>query len=91
MTIGIGELSRQTGLTQQAIRAWESRFGFPTPERTDGGRRQYAVADVDRIQRVMALKESGVRLASVCARVEPPGIAVFASSPVPLACFLCRA
>jgi DNA-binding transcriptional MerR regulator len=69
VTIGIGELSRQTGLTQQAIRAWESRFGFPTPERTDGGRRQYAVADVDRIQRVMALKESGVRLASAISRV----------------------
>ena len=69
MTIGIGELSRQTGLTQQAIRAWESRFGFPTPERSDGGRRQYAVADVDRIQRVVALKESGVRLASAITRV----------------------
>ena len=69
MTIGIGELARRTGLTQQAIRAWEARFGFPAPERTEGGRRQYAVADVDRIQRVMALKDSGVRLASAIARV----------------------
>jgi DNA-binding transcriptional MerR regulator len=68
-TIGIGELARRTGLTQQAIRAWEARFGFPTPERSTGGRRQYAEADVDRLQRVLALKGSGVRLAAAVARV----------------------
>jgi DICT domain-containing protein len=67
--LGIGELARRTGLTQQLIRAWETRFGFPEPERTDGGRRVYAVADVDRIQRVVALKDSGVRLATAIARV----------------------
>ncbi len=67
--IGIGELARRTGLTQQAIRAWESRFGFPAPARSDGGRRQYADTDVDRLQRVLALKASGVRLASAIARV----------------------
>ncbi len=69
MTIGIGELARRTGLTQQVVRAWESRFGFPEPERTDGGRRVYADADVERIQRVLALKESGVRLAQAISRV----------------------
>jgi DICT domain-containing protein len=68
-TLGIGELARRTGLTQQAIRAWETRFDFPLPARTDSGRRRYAVADVDRIQRVVALKESGVRLAQAIARV----------------------
>ncbi len=68
-TIGIGELARRTGLTQQAIRAWEARFGFPTPERSAGGRREYAEADVERVQRVLALKGSGVRLASAVARV----------------------
>jgi DICT domain-containing protein len=69
VTIGIGELARRTGLTQQVIRAWESRFEFPVPERTDGGRRVYAEADVDRLQRVVALKDSGVRLAQAIARV----------------------
>jgi DICT domain-containing protein len=68
-TIWIGELARRTGLTQQAIRAWETRFGFPAPARSEGGRRQYAEADVDRILRVVALKDSGVRLASAVARV----------------------
>jgi DICT domain-containing protein len=69
-SLGIGELAERTGLGQQVIRAWETRFGFPTPARTDGGRRQYDVADVDRIQRVVALKESGVRLAQAISRVQ---------------------
>src|SRR5262245_16585221 len=68
-TIGIAELARRTGLTQQAIRAWESRFGFPEPARSEGGRRRYPEGDVDRLQRVLALKDSGVRLASAIARV----------------------
>jgi MerR family transcriptional regulator, light-induced transcriptional regulator len=68
--LGIGELARRTGLQQQAIRAWETRFGFPAPTRTDGGRRRYDAADVARIQRVVALKDSGVRLAQAIARVQ---------------------
>jgi MerR family transcriptional regulator, light-induced transcriptional regulator len=69
VTIGIGELARRTGLTQQVVRAWEARFGFPEPERTEGGRRAYDEADVDRIRKVLALKVSGVRLAEAIARV----------------------
>ena len=72
-TIGIGELARRTGLTQQVIRAWESRFGFPAPTRSGGGRRLYGAADVDRVQRVLALKDSGVRLATAIARVREEG------------------
>ena len=69
VTIGIGELARRTGLTQQAVRAWETRFGFPVPQRSEGGRRQYAEVDVERVRRVLALKDSGVRLAAAIARV----------------------
>lgn len=68
-TLGIGELARRTGLTPQLIRAWESRFGFPEPVRTASGRRRYDVRDVDRIGRVLGLKESGSRLAQAVARV----------------------
>lgn len=69
MTIGIGELARRTALTPEVLRAWEARFGFPAPARTDSGRRVYDAADVARVQRVLALKESGVRLARAVARV----------------------
>jgi DICT domain-containing protein len=68
--LGIGDLARRTGLTPQVIRAWETRFGFPVPARTDGGRRRYDAVDVARIQRVVALKDSGVRLAQAIARVQ---------------------
>jgi DICT domain-containing protein len=67
--VGIGELARRTGLTQQVIRAWESRFGFPEPWRTPSGQRRYDPRDVDRIARVLTLKESGSRLAEAIARV----------------------
>jgi DNA-binding transcriptional MerR regulator len=69
VTIGIGDLARRTGLTQQLVRAWESRFGFPTPQRTESGRRVYSEADVDRVQRVLALKDAGLRLAQAIDRV----------------------
>jgi MerR family transcriptional regulator, light-induced transcriptional regulator len=68
--MGIGELARRAGVTQEVIRAWESRFGFPAPARTGGGRRQYDVTDLDRIRRVVALRDSGVRLAQAIARVQ---------------------
>ena len=71
--LGIGDLARRTGLTPQVIRAWETRFGFPQPRRTPSGRRAYAPSDVDRIARVLTLKESGSRLAQAIARVVQQG------------------
>jgi DNA-binding transcriptional MerR regulator len=71
--LGIGDLARRTGLTPQVIRAWETRFGFPQPRRTPSGRRVYDPSDVDRIARVLTLKESGSRLAQAIARVVQQG------------------
>ena len=71
--LGIGDLARRTGLTPQVIRAWETRFGFPQPRRTPSGRRSYDARDVDRIGRVLTLKESGSRLAQAIARVVEQG------------------
>ena len=56
------------------IRAWETRFGFPrAASGPPAGRRVYDPRDVDRIARVLALKESGVRLAQAIARVVEQG------------------
>ncbi len=71
--LGIGDLARRTGLTPQVIRAWETRFGFPQPRRTASGRRTYDPREVDRIARVLTLKESGSRLAQAIARVVEQG------------------
>lgn len=72
--LGIGELARRTGVEQQVFRAWEARFGFPEPRRTAGGRRVYDVSEVDRVSRVLALKDSGVRLAQAIDRVRQAGV-----------------
>jgi DICT domain-containing protein len=71
--LGIGDLARLTGLTTQVIRAWEQRFGFPQPRRSASGRRTYEPRDVDRIARVLTLKQSGSRLAEAIARVVEQG------------------
>jgi DNA-binding transcriptional MerR regulator len=71
--LGIGDLARRTGLTPQVIRAWEQRYDFPRPRRTASGRRTYDPRDVDRIARVLTLKESGSRLAEAIARVVEQG------------------
>jgi DICT domain-containing protein len=71
--LGIGDLARLTGLTTQVIRAWEQRFDFPQPRRTASGRRTYEPRDVDRIARVLTLKQSGSRLAEAIARVVEQG------------------
>jgi DNA-binding transcriptional MerR regulator len=77
----IGDLAERTGLTPATLRMWESRHGFPRPERRDSGHRRYAERDVDLVSRVIRRRDAGVRLevaiaemAMALAAVEgPPG------------------
>jgi MerR family transcriptional regulator, light-induced transcriptional regulator len=46
----IGELSRRVGESPELLRAWESRYGLVTPERTSGGLRLYSERDERRIR-----------------------------------------
>lgn len=41
----IGELSRRAGVSPELLRAWETRYGLLTPERTSGGLRLYTEDD----------------------------------------------
>jgi MerR family transcriptional regulator, light-induced transcriptional regulator len=56
----IRTLSALTGVNAITLRAWERRYGLLTPMRTPKGHRLYTRQHVDRIQRVLALVESGV-------------------------------
>ncbi len=58
----IGDLARRTGLTPATLRAWETRHGFPRPERLQSGHRRYDERDVDLVQLVLRRKDAGVRL-----------------------------
>ena len=78
----IGDLAARTGLTTATLRAWESRHGFPTPERLSSGHRRYAERDVALVQQVLRRKAAGVRLESAIAEAatarRTPGQSVYA-------------
>jgi MerR family transcriptional regulator, repressor of the yfmOP operon len=53
----IGEVAQRTGLTQRALRYWESRGLLPAPTRMDGGFRLYSEQDIARLERIVELKK----------------------------------
>jgi len=61
-TLSIGDLARRTGLTAATLRVWETRYGFPVPQRRDSGHRRYHDDDVTRILDVVRRREAGTRL-----------------------------
>jgi DNA-binding transcriptional MerR regulator len=46
----IGQLRKRVGESPELLRAWETRYGLVTPERTPGGLRLYSRADEQRIR-----------------------------------------
>ena len=55
----IREVADRTGVSAAVLRIWETRHGFPEPERLASGHRRYSVADVEAIERVLAERERG--------------------------------
>ena len=45
----IGELSRRVGVSPEVLRAWETRYGLLSPERTKGGLRLFSEEDERRV------------------------------------------
>jgi DICT domain-containing protein len=66
--LAIKQVAERTGVAAATIRMWEQRFGFPAPERTPAGYRVYSDADVAALQRVAALRESGLSVAAALER-----------------------
>jgi DNA-binding transcriptional MerR regulator len=65
----IQTVAELTGVPASTLRAWEQRYGFPSPERTASAYRLYTDADVARIVRVRALCDSGMAAAEAVAAV----------------------
>ena len=57
----IGELSRRVGVSDHVLRAWETRYGLLTPERSPGGFRLYSDSDEHRIRRMQYHLAQGCR------------------------------
>ena len=68
--LSIGALSRATGVAVETLRTWETRYGFPVPERKPSGHRVYPVAAVPRLRRVAQALALGHRAGQVVAASE---------------------
>ena len=55
------------------LRAWETRYQFPQPERSTSGHRVYSETDVELIAAVVRLVSDGLTLPSAIARVTASG------------------
>lgn len=60
MTYTIGEVAALTGVPAMTLRAWESRYGVVHPSRTTSSYRQYDEHDLEVLQRMRVLVDSGV-------------------------------
>jgi methanogenic corrinoid protein MtbC1 len=52
----------ETGLKPPTIRAWERRYGLPSPQRSEGGHRQYSQRDIDTLKWLTARQEEGLSI-----------------------------
>jgi DICT domain-containing protein/predicted DNA-binding transcriptional regulator AlpA len=68
-TLSIRDVVARTGVSAATLRVWESRYGFPVPERLPSGHRRYTRADCDAIARVLAERARGVALHAAIERV----------------------
>lgn len=56
----IQAVAEMTGIPAATLRAWERRYGIPSPERTNASYRLYSPDDVELIRRLRELCESGM-------------------------------
>lgn len=57
----IGRVERDTGIARDTLRVWERRYGFPDPQRSAQGERQYSQSQVAQLHRVKRLLDQGLR------------------------------
>ncbi len=80
--LSIGELARLTGVPAATLRSWEDRYGFPRPQRLEGGHRRYTEGDTALIAEILRLRTSGLSLQTAigqaAARLAEAELSVFA-------------
>jgi methanogenic corrinoid protein MtbC1 len=59
--LSIAAVERDTGLGKDTLRAWERRYGFPSPERNANGERLYPMEQVIRLRVLKRLIDRGHR------------------------------
>jgi len=66
----IGVVARLTGLTRDAVRVWEKRYGVVEPARTEGGHRLYTDAQVRRLSLLKGAVDAGHRIGRIAELTE---------------------
>ncbi len=59
--VPIGVVARRTGIPVETLRTWERRYGVPSPERDESGRRAYSVETIEHVQLVAKAIQAGER------------------------------
>ena len=76
-TYNLKAVVRETGLKPDTLRAWERRYGVPTPERTDSGHRLYSQHDIDTLKWLLDRQSEGMsisRAIELWSRLESEGV-----------------
>ncbi len=61
-----------TGVPASTLRAWERRYGIPSPRRTDSAYRLYSGEDVTLIRRIQSLCDAGLSVGQAAERLREP-------------------
>ena len=63
--MSISAVSEHTGIAKEVLRKWETRYGFPTPDRDAAGLRLYPPGQVRRLELLRQLLDDGMRPAQI--------------------------
>jgi DICT domain-containing protein len=69
----IREIARETGVPEGTLRMWETRYGFPEPERLPSGHRRYTDDDILQVRQVARDREAGLSMKAAIDRARERG------------------
>lgn len=61
-TFNLKVVVQETGVKPDTLRAWERRYGLPTPERTSGRHRLYSQYDIETIKWLVSRQDEGLSI-----------------------------
>jgi len=79
----IGIVARMSGVAPHTIRVWERRYGAVTPDRSDGGGREFSDEDVTRLRMLKRATDAGHSIGQVANLPDEDLRRLLTDSPAP--------
>src|SRR6187551_492050 len=79
----VAAAARHTGVPAVTLRAWERRYGFPSPRRASGGRRLYTQRDIWTVRALRTQTGHGVPISRAIAMLRDGGWPPAATDAMP--------